>query len=225
MQTIPKEALEFLSAIKENNNREWFNERKEEFKALENQVKQFYQQVELLLNKQDDIQRTKAYRFYRDLRFTKDKTPYKKHFAAIFIRRKPELRGSYYIHIQPGNKSQIGGGFWKPNSTDLKRVRKEWEMDSSEVREILSAKKFKNNWDKMEGATLKTAPMGFDKEHPDIDLINYKQWIFSQSFTDEEVLAEDFAATVVKNFQSLRPFFDYMSELLTTDMNGVSIIE
>src|SRR5690625_6148509 len=81
MQTIPKEALEFLSAIKENNNREWFNERKEEFKAIENQMKQFYQQVELLLNKQDDIQRTRAYRFYRDLRFTKDKTPYKKHFA------------------------------------------------------------------------------------------------------------------------------------------------
>ncbi|HLS31667.1 MAG TPA: DUF2461 domain-containing protein [Flavobacteriaceae bacterium] len=225
MQTIPKEALEFLSAIKENNNREWFNERKEEFKAIENQMKQFYQQVELLLNKQDDIQRTRAYRFYRDLRFTKDKTPYKKHFAAIFIRRKPGLRGSYYIHIQPGNNSQIGGGFWKPNSADLKRVRKEWELDSSEVREILEDKNFKKHWHEMQGETLKTAPRGFNREHPDIDLINYKQWIFRHQFSDKEVLSEDFATTVTDYYQALRPFFDYMSDVLTTDMNGVSLIE
>lgn len=225
MQTIPKEALDFLNAIKENNNREWFNERKSEFKDIENQMKAFYGQVELLLNQQDDIQRTKAYRFYRDLRFTKDKTPYKKHFAAIFIRRKPELRGSYYIHIQPGNNSQIGGGFWKPNSADLKRVRKEWELDSTEVREILNDPKFKKHWDKMQGETLKTAPRGFDKAHPDIDLINYKQWIFSHQFSDKEVLSEDFATTVTNYFQELRPFFDYMSEVLTTDMNGVSLIE
>lgn len=225
MQTIPKEALEFLSAIKENNNREWFNERKSEFKDIENQMKAFYGQVELLLNQQDDIQRTKAYRFYRDLRFSKDKTPYKKHFAAIFIRRKPELRGSYYIHIQPGNNSQIGGGFWKPNSADLKRVRKEWELDSTEVREILNNPKFKKHWNEMQGASLKTAPRGFDKAHPDIDLINYKQWIFSHQFSDKEVLSEDFATMVTNYFQELRPFFDYMSEVLTTDMNGVSLIE
>lgn len=225
MQTIPKEALVFLSALKENNNREWFNERKPEFKTLESQMKGFYADVEILLNKQDDIQRTKAYRIYRDVRFSKDKTPYKKHFAAIFIRRKPELRGSYYIHIQPGNKSEIGGGFWKPTRDDLKRVRKEWETDAGEIRKILNNKKFKSHWHQMQGETLKVAPMGFDKEHPAIDLINYKQWIFSHQFSDEEVLAPDFAKTLVNHFKELRPLFDYMSEVLTTDLNGVSILE
>ena len=225
MQTIPKEALDFLEDLKNNNNREWFNERKSKFKDLEKQMKSFYAEVEMLLNKEDDIQRTKAYRIYRDIRFSKDKTPYKKHFAAIFIRRKPALRGSYYIHIQPGGKSHIGGGFWKPNREDLWRVRKEWEIDAEEIKEILTNPTFKKHWREMKGDSLKTAPRGFDKNHPDIDLINYKQWIFSQSFSDKEVLAEDFAEKTTTYFKNLRPFFDYMSVILTTDLNGVSILE
>lgn len=225
MQKIPKQALDFLELLKENNNREWFNDRKSTFKEIEDEMKKFYVEVEKLLNQKDDIQRTKAYRIYRDIRFSKDKTPYKQHFAAIFIRRKPELRGSYYIHIQPGGKSEIGGGFWKPNKEDLQRVRKEWEIDASEIKEILDDKNFKKYWGKMYGESLKTAPMGFDKDHPDIDLINYKQWIFSHSFSDEEVLAPDFAQKVAAYFQTLRAFFDYMSVVLTTDLNGVSILD
>lgn len=224
MQAIPKEALQFLSELKENNNREWFNERKPHFKAIEDQMKKFYAEIEILMNKTDDIERTKAYRIYRDIRFSKDKTPYKKHFAVIFMRRKPELRGSYYLHIQPGGKSEIGGGFWKPNKEDLLRVRKEWEIDADEMREILTEPNFKNCWGNMYGETLKTAPMGFDKEHPNIDLINYKQWIFGRSLSDEEVLAPDFAKITSEYFEELRPFFDYMSAILTTDLNGVSII-
>lgn len=224
MQRIPKEALDFLERLKENNDRDWFNEHKPEFKALEKEMKQFYATLETELNKTDHIQRTKAYRIYRDIRFSKDKTPYKSHFAAIFIRRKPELRGSYYLHIQPGGNSQIGGGFWKPNKQDLTRVRKEWEIDTEEVREILETPSLKKHWGKLLGEQLKTAPMGFDRNHPDIDLINHKQWLFRKSFTDKEVLAEDFAKTVVDHFNELRPFFDYMSFLLTTDLNGVSLL-
>lgn len=224
MNTIPNEALDFLKQLKENNNRDWFNDHKSEFKSLESQMKDFYAQVESGLNETDDIERTKAYRIYRDIRFSKDKTPYKKHFAAVFIRLKPALRGSYYVHIEPGNNSRIGGGFWKPNKEDLNRVRKEWEIDTEEIREILHSKSFKQHWGELLGEQLKTAPMGFDREHPNIDLINYKQWIVQKKFTDKEVLSEDFSQTVVKYFKELRPFFDYMSDVLTTDLNGVSIL-
>lgn len=224
MQSIPEEALEFLKRLQKNNNRDWFNEHKSEFKALEDQMKDFYAQIALGLHNTDDIQQTKAYRIYRDIRFSKDKTPYKKHFSAIFIRRKPALRGSYYVHIEPGNNSRIGAGFWKPTKEDLNRVRKEWEIDAKEIREILDNKTFKKHWGTLLGEQLKTAPMGFNREHPTIDLINYKQWIVQKKFTDEEVLSKDFSETVIAYFEELRPFFDYMSITLTTNLNGESIL-
>src|SRR5699024_7100759 len=105
MQSIPVEALDFLKQLRENNDRDWFNERKSEFKAIEAEMKGFYAEISTLLNRHDAIQHTKAYRIYRDIRFSKDKTPYKKHFAAHFARQKPALRGGYYLHVEPGDRS------------------------------------------------------------------------------------------------------------------------
>lgn len=225
MKVISDEVLKFLTALRENNNREWFNERKPKFKALEKEVKAFYADLGLLMSQHDDIEKIKPYRIYRDIRFSKDKTPYKSHFAVNFMRRKPELRGGYYMRIKPGGNSFVGGGFWNPSRRDLERVRKEWELDTEEIREIMMDPVFHKFWGEMQGEQLKTAPRGFDREHPDIALINYKQWTFSHTFTDEEVLAPDFAETVNAYFRSIRPFFDYMSEILNTDLNGVSILE
>lgn len=225
MNTVPKEALKFLEQLKRNNNRDWFNEHKPKFKTLEQEVKEFYTEVETLLNQHDKIQKTKAYRIYRDIRFSKDKTPYKTHFAANFQRQKPALRGGYYVHLAAGNKSMVGAGFWKPHKDDLKRVREEWALDADEIREILNQKDFIKYWGNMKGKTLKTAPRGFDRNHPDIDLINHKQWVFAHYFEDKEVLADDFALKVNVYFKKIRPFFDYMSDVLTTDLNGVSLID
>lgn len=224
MTTVPKEALVFLDNLKKNNNREWFNAHKDEFKTLETQMKAFYLEVEKLMKKHDDISESKAYRIYRDIRFSKDKTPFKHHFAAYYGRRKPELRGGYYLHIEPGGNSMIGAGFWNPVKDDVDRVRKEWDMDTTEIREILSDKNFVKIWGKMEGEQLKSAPAGYSRENPNIDLINYKQWLFRHSFTDEEVLSADFAKKVDNGYKTIRPFFDYMSEVLTTDLNGVLLI-
>lgn len=225
MQQIPASALEFLKQLKKNNNREWFDERKSRFKEEEQQMKLFYKTVESLLLQHDSIIKTKAYRIYRDVRFSKDKTPYKKHFAASFTRKKPELRGGYYLHIQPGNKSFLGVGFWNPEKDDLHRIRKEIEIDATEMRAILSGKKLQKHWGEIEGKRLKTSPRGFDKNHPDIDLINLKQYIFTHTFTDKEVLTPDFAEMVNQHFKAIRPFFDYMSEILTTNLNGESLID
>lgn len=224
MTTIPKEALVFLDKLKRNNNREWFNTHKDEFKILESRMKAVYDEIYDLMKKHDDISDHRGYRIYRDIRFSKDKTPYKQHFSAEFNRRKPELRGGYYLHIEPDNHSFIGCGFWGPVKEDIDRIRKEWDMDTTEIRAILSDKNFVKTWGKMEGEKLKSAPSGYDKNNPNIDLINYKQWIFRHSFTDEEVLSKDFPKKVDQSFQQIRPFFDYMSEVLTTDLNGVSLL-
>ena len=224
MKSVPQEVLAFLRQLEQNNDRDWFNDHKAEFKALESEMKDFYKEIEIKLNLHDQIEKTKAFRIYRDVRFSKDKTPYKTNFGASFTRRKPALRGGYYVHIQPENKSFIAVGFWNPNKDDLYRIRKEVEMDAEEIQEILQQKDLKKYWGEVEGERLKTSPKGFDKEHPAIDLLNLKQWTFTKKFTDKEVVAPDFATTIDKHFQAIKPFFDYMSDVLTTDLNGVSIL-
>ncbi|TJY33401.1 DUF2461 domain-containing protein [Pontimicrobium aquaticum] len=223
-ETIPREVFSFFKRLDKNNNRDWFNDNKPEFKELEKEVKQFYNQLYERLNTHDEVDKLKMFRIYRDVRFSKDKTPYKTHFGGSFHRKKPELRGGYYLHIQPNNESFIATGFWQPNKDDLFRIRKEFEMDAREMRAIMSNKKFKLVWGDLVGDELKTAPKGFDKEHENIDLIRKKMYIFTRKFTDKEVTSKNFLNTVDDSFKTIRPFFDYMSDVLTTNLNGESLI-
>lgn len=222
--TIPKETLSFFKKLAKNNDRDWFNEHKPEFKAIEAKVKAAYNYLGELMNAHDQIEKIKIFRIYRDVRFSKNKQPYKTHFGGSFARKKPELRGGYYLHIQPNDESFIATGFWEPNKEDLFRIRKEFEMDDSEIRAILNDKAFKSTWGGFVGDELKTAPKGFDKEHPAIDLIRKKQYIFTKKYTDKEVLADGFIDEVNDAFKKIRPYFDYMSDVLTTNLNGESII-
>ncbi|TGV03997.1 DUF2461 domain-containing protein [Flavivirga rizhaonensis] len=223
--TVPKETLDFFRKLEKNNNRDWFNERKKEFKSIEAEVKQVYNTIFNALNTHDEIDKVKMFRIYRDVRFSKNKDPYKTHFGGSFHRTKPRLRGGYYLHIQPNNESFIATGFWEPAPADLLRIRKEFEMDDSEIREILANKKFNSVWgDTFVGDEVKTAPKGFNKEHKAIDLIKKKQYIFTKKYTDKEVLDTNFIKDVNESFKAIRPYFDYMSDVLTTDLNGVSLI-
>lgn len=222
---IDKQTFQFLKDLKENNNRDWFTEHKKEFTKAQNNAKEVYKTIQENLNKHDEVDKHKLFRIYRDVRFSKDKTPYKTHFGGSFHRKKPELRGGYYLHICPGD-SFLAGGFWEPNKEDLLRIRKEFEMDASEIREILEEKNYAQYFGgKLEGDELKTAPKGFDKEHPDIDLIRKKGYIAIQHFSDKEVLAPEFLTRVDDAFRALRPFFDYMSDVLTTNLNGESLLD
>ncbi|NNC71115.1 MAG: DUF2461 domain-containing protein, partial [Flavobacteriaceae bacterium] len=159
------------------------------------------------------------------VRFSKDKTPYQPHFAGSFSRQGKHLRGGYYLRIRPG-ESFLAGGFWEPNKEDLFRIRKEFELDDAEIRKILRDKKYvKYFGGRFEGEELKTAPKGFDKEHPAIDLIRKKGFIAVRNFSDKDILSANFLKEVDDTYKALRPFFDYMSEVLTTDLNGVSLID
>jgi len=222
--TIPKSALDFFKNLEKNNNRDWFNEHKKEFKAIETEVKNIYTIIFENIKSHDDVDKLKMFRIYRDVRFSKDKTPYKTHFGGSFHRTKPKLRGGYYLHLAPNNQSFLATGFWEPNKDDLFRIRKEFEMDDQEMRKIISNKKFKSVWGSLLGDELKTAPRDFDKEHPAIDLIKKKQYIFTKKYTDKEVTSIDFLKEVDKSFKAIRPYFDYMSDVLTTDLNGESLL-
>ncbi len=219
---ISKELFQFLKDLKANNTREWFNDHKPTFQTHQAEVKAFYQEVENQLSQTDHIEKHKVFRIYRDVRFSKDKTPYKTRFAGYFIRATQELRGGYYLNIEPGN-CIVGGGFYGPEPDDLKRIRKEFEQDDSEIRAILNNKKFKQMFGGLQGEEVKSAPRGFDPAHPAIDLIRKKQFYVLRKFTDKEVQSLDFINQVMETYLAIKPYFDYMSSVLTTNLDGESI--
>ena len=221
---LSKNVLGFLSRLKKNNNREWFGEHKKEFKEVEAEAKAFYHDLMEKMKEHDDIEKLKMFRIYRDVRFSKDKTPYQPHFAGSFSRAGAHLRGGYYLRIRPG-ESFIAAGFWEPNKEDIYRIRKEFEVDAASFRKVINNKKFKSVWGDLVGDGVKTAPKGFSKEDPNIDLIRKKQFIFVRNFKNSEVNAPGFIDEVNNSFKTIRPYFDLMSEILTTDLNGQSLLK
>ncbi|UOU99850.1 DUF2461 domain-containing protein [Chryseobacterium daecheongense] len=217
-----KKTFEFLKQLQQNNNREWFAQHKAEYDAVVKESKAFFNQVYTELQEHDNLKGIHIFRIYRDVRFSKDQTPYKTNFGVGYSRSKPMLRGGYYIQIEPGN-SFVGGGFWGPDAKDLLRIRKEFENSTAEIEKITSDKTFVQYFKEIKGDSVKTAPRGFDKDHPAIDLIRKKQYVVMRKFTDKEVLSNDFQKEAVLTLLAMRPFFDYMSEVLTTDLNGESL--
>lgn len=220
---ITQSLIDFLTKLENNNNREWFEENKKAFKSHEETAKKFFISVMESLKKHDEIEKMKVFRIYRDVRFSNDKTPYKAHLACSFSRAGAKLRGGYYVHIKP-KESFIATGFWEPNKEDLLRIRKELELDADDFRRVTNEKSFKKVWGDLVGDEVMTAPKGFDKEHANIDLIRRKQFIFVRKFTDDQVVSKDFGKLIDDSFKIVRPYFDLMSEVLTTNLNGESLL-
>lgn len=223
MSRINSETYQFLTELNANNNRDWFNENKPTYLEAYANVADFMDSLITEMNKVDDIEnesgKKSMFRIYNDVRFAKGKPPYKTHIGASLRRATRWLRGGYYLHLQPGSNF-VGCGFWQPNPDDLKLIRDELAHDAQPLRDILNDPQFKEVFSELKGQSVKTAPRGFDKDHPNIDLIRYKSFYFEHHFSDEEVLSEDFIFEVVKVFLAVRPFFDYMSEILTRNFDS-----
>lgn len=223
---IPASCLAFLELLKANNNREWFQEHKDAFLKEQEHIEAFADRLLTEMNKHDLIEtpsgKKSLHRIYRDTRFSKDKTPYKTNWSGGFKRATKARRGGYYFHIEPGN-SYLAGGFFAPNNEDLKRVRDDISFDAAPLRKILNDKTFVNTFGTLQGEQLKTTPKGFDANNEAIDLLRYKQFLLIRKFPDEAVTSPSFLKEANQTFQNMRSFFDYMSEVLTTDINGLAI--
>lgn len=220
---IEKDTFNFLKNLKENNNKDWFDANKSDYLKQQEVMISFADELLQRLNLHDVIEtisgKKSLHRIYRDTRFSKEKIPYKNNWSGGFTRATKERRGGYYFHIEPGN-TFVAGGFFGPNAEDLKRVRDDISRDSSELRAILKSKEFKNTFGELQGEQLKTTPKGFNADDKAIDLLRFKQFLLIKKFTDKEVLAPKFIDEVNATFKNMLPFFDYMSEVLTTDGNG-----
>jgi uncharacterized protein (TIGR02453 family) len=224
---IPKSSLDFLHELKENNNKLWFEENKSKYLVELNHIETFAGALLQELSKTDVLEtasgKKSVYRIYRDIRFSKDKTPFKTFWGGSYTRATAARRGGYYFHLEKGN-SFFAGGFWGPNAGDLKRIRAEFAHDPETFKKILHSKSFVGNFGTLHGEQLKTAPKGYDSNHEAIDLLRFKQFLVIKRFSDNEVLSTDFLEQALDAFKNMRPFFDYMSEVLTTDINGTSIL-
>lgn len=224
MTNISKETFQYLLDLRANNNRDWFLDQKGRYEAAHKNMIEFAEALFDRLSQSDNLVPMSGkkilFRIYRDVRFSKDKTPYKSNWAGSFKRATSLLRGGYYFHISPGGESFVGGGFWGPDKDDLKRIRDEFTVDAEPIREIIASASFKQYFGKLKGDKLKTAPKGYPKDHPNIDLIRHKAYIVSRQFSDKEVLSPDFLEEVALTFEAMRPFFDYMSDVLTTNADG-----
>lgn len=223
---IPASALKFLKLLKENNNREWFHLHKDEYDIEYAFIEAFANGLLVELNMHDLIDtatgKKSLQRIYRDTRFAKEKIPYKNHWAGSFKRATKQRRGGYYFHIEPGN-TFIGGGFQAPNPQDLNRIREDISADARPLRKIIGSKSFKDTFETLKGEQVKTTPKGFNANNEAIDLLRYKQFLLIRRFTDEEVLSSSFLNKVNEVYKHMRPFFNYMSEVLTNDGNGLEL--
>lgn len=225
MNTVPfsSSSIQFLIDLTQNNNREWFTKHKDEYLIAQENAGEFIDNLIVLMNKHDQLVnesgKKSLFRIYKDVRFSKDKTPYNPRFACGLNRAEKFRRGGYYVNLQPG-KSAIACGFFAPNTADLLRIRKDIEANYKTWERLLESKEIKENFGAMKGDSVKTAPRGFEKDHPAIHLIRHKQFLFSHEFTDKEVLDDQFVVKMDSIFQAIRPFFDYMSTVLTTNMDG-----
>lgn len=225
--TIPKSSLDFLQQLKTNNNKSWFEANKTTYLNELNHIETFAGALLQELSKTDVLEtasgKKSVYRIYRDIRFSKDKTPFKTFWGGSFTRATSERRGGYYFHLEEGN-SFFAGGFWGPSAADLKRIRSEFAHDAAPFQKILHSESFVETFGTLQGEQLKTAPKGFDINHEAIDLLRYKQFLIIKRFTDKEVLSPLFLEQALETCKNMRPFFDYMSEILTTDSNGASVL-
>lgn len=223
MSKVSKSTFKFLKDIKKNNNREWFKENKSRYDEANNEMKSFLGDVEQSLNKFDEIEKKKLFRIYRDVRFSKDKTPYSTSFRLSLSRAGAYRRGGYFIKIAPKGQTMVGGGFYNPNPADLKLIRSNIAADDKPLRKVLKSKKFKSTFGELMGDQVKSAPKGYSKDHPSIDLLRYKSMYVFHTFSDKEVLADNFLKDLTKVYKDIQPFFAYMTDILTHDMDGVPL--
>jgi uncharacterized protein (TIGR02453 family) len=213
--------FKFLKDIAKNNNREWFEKNKPRYLGVKASFDAF---VATLLEDMIKFDSSLAgldpkkltFRIYRDVRFSKDKQPYKKNMSAAFS---PEGKGmgkpGYYFHIEPGNKSFVGIGQFMPAPENLAKVRQEIDYNGDKLIKILNEKKFKGNFAKFwDEDALKTAPKGYPKDHPHIQLLKLKSFIVTHEFKDNEVLDKKFPKKLVEVLKSGKPLNDFLTEAM-----------
>ncbi|UBM58841.1 DUF2461 domain-containing protein [Marinilongibacter aquaticus] len=217
---IDPKTLHFLSLLKENNQKEWFQANRELYEmAKANFISSCADILDGLKAIQEDLLHTDVkkcvLRINRDIRFSKDKNPYKVYFGAGFgPGGKSSGRADFYLQIEPEGKSFLGGGMWGASAENLAQWRQEIDYSPENLKGIIEDPAFTSYFNQVAGDKLKTSPKGYAKDHPEIELLRYKEMFFYRNFSDQEVCSAAFADEVLDGCRILKPYLDYVNELL-----------
>mgnify|MGYP003426987115 FL=1 len=207
--------LQFLKTLLKNNNREWFTEHKNLYIEAQKDVLLFVENLIEEMSKFDEeilkIDAKKSlFRIYRDVRFSKDKSPYKTNFGAGLGMGKGTRITGYYLHIEPG-KSFLAGGVYQPEPSVLKEIRKEISMSGNEFLKILEQKDFRNHFRGLSVENkLQRVPAGFEKDDPMAEYLKLKNFIVVHPISDASLLKENAAKDFAKIFESIKPLNDFL---------------
>ena len=214
-----QEVLNFLSELKENNNREWFDINRERYQECR---KKMIFLTELLTHEvvkfdaEIGIQDAKhaVFRIFRDVRFSNDKTPYKTNMGSFIAKGgRKSIHAGYYLHIEPG-ASFVGGGSYTPPADALKAFRTEIFDQPEEFKNLIYAESFRKVYPEMYNDQLKTAPKGFPKDFPDIGLLKYKSFVFVSPISDSIVASDGFLDKIVNSMKELYPVNRFLNSAL-----------
>jgi uncharacterized protein (TIGR02453 family) len=212
MVVISKETFSFLNKIKSNNNRPWFEKNRSLYEKARTEYLGFMTGLVEGIRKIESLPEKEPakymHRIYRDIRFSKDKTPYKSHFSSIIERGIENQKCPLYIHIQPG-KSMMGGGIWDPSSETLKKIRQEIDYNSAGLKKIINAREFIKQFGKISGDKLSRPPKGYELDNPNIEFLKFKQLYIQRSLEDDLVLSRHLIPEILKSYKAALPFFTY----------------
>lgn len=209
--------LSFLADLAQNNTRDWmqahkkvYQQAKKDFEVLTTDV------IEEVVAFDPGIEGLTAkdcvFRLNRDIRFSKDKSPYKLNFGASITKggRKSHWAG-YYLQIQPGGESFMAGGSYMPASENLAKIRQEIDYNPDDFRKLLAADDFKKYFGELTGESVKTSPKGYSRDNPNIDLLRRKSFIMWHKITDKQVTSKNYKRLIAQVFQAMKPLNDFLN--------------
>lgn len=217
MDSLP---LDFLNDLAENNDREWFNTNKPTYEKARKIVEDFVQSLIMELSVFDkSLQGLEAkktmFRIYRDVRFSKNKLPYKTNMGSyISPGGKKSEKASYYLHLEPGS-SFLAGGSYRPSPDNLKKIRQEILYNTQDYKDILNSKPIKKYFNEVRGDRLKRPPVGFPADFHDIEILKNKDFIMVHEVSDDIVLSDDFLIYATKVFKAVKPFNDFLNRSIS----------
>lgn len=212
---LKKETLSFIKDVAENNNREWFAENKPRYEEAKADVLTLVASIIPELAKVDPALSAEAdpkkslMRIYRDVRFSKNKDPYKNNFGMWFSTKKGGNEPGYYLHIQPG-KSFIAGGYWMPDAPHVKLIRQEIDYNIGDFKEIVESKDFKKNFKLGTESALKNAPKGYDPSDPNIEYLKLKSFEATMPIADEEFFKPTLVNKLISSFKTVQPLVVFL---------------
>jgi uncharacterized protein (TIGR02453 family) len=217
---ISPSTISFLKALKKNNNKPWFDKNRDKYVDAKNNFEEF---IGLLLQEMvlfdEDLKdlsvKNCCFRINRDVRFSKNKTPYKINLSAYFSKGgKKSIFSGYYFHLQPEGNSFVGGGLWHPEASELKKVRQEIDYCFAEFKKIIHAPSFKKNYGELESdenQMLVNVPKGYDKENPAAGFLKMKSFVATKNISDEDLLSPKLSDEIIQSFKVLQPLVKFIN--------------